>query len=72
MKELNSRISEKDIAALNFRPNLVIKGEKLIPYEEDHWDWIKIGDVVFRYLAPCTRYCGDTRKMCTSGIIDMI
>lgn len=53
--ELQSRITDRTVRALNFRPNLVVKGEKLIPFEEDKWKWVKIGDVIFRQLSPCFR-----------------
>jgi len=33
--------------------NFVVKGA--IAYEEDKWDWVKIGDVIFRNVRPCTR-----------------
>lgn len=34
--------------------NFVIKGATTA-YEEDKWDWVKIGDVVMRNIKPCTR-----------------
>ena len=42
-----------DIAMRRFRPNLVIAGA--MPWEEDNWRAIKIGDVRFRVAAPCAR-----------------
>ncbi|PSN39534.1 hypothetical protein C0J52_12382 [Blattella germanica] len=37
-----------------FRPNFVVKGSQ--PYEEDKWQWIKIGETAtFRAVKPCTR-----------------
>ncbi|XP_019869882.2 mitochondrial amidoxime reducing component 2 [Aethina tumida] len=54
--DLNQRLSNEDkITALNFRPNFTIKGENLKPYEEDKWDWIKIGDVILRNAMECGR-----------------
>ena len=51
--ELNTRV-ENSVEALRFRPNIVIKGPGA--YDEDKWDWIKIGDeVVFQNVKPCTR-----------------
>ncbi|XP_014229560.1 mitochondrial amidoxime reducing component 2-like [Trichogramma pretiosum] len=50
--DLNGRI-EDPVTPLNFRPNFVVKGAE--PLEEDSWDWIKIGQVVFRNVKPCTR-----------------
>lgn len=54
MDDLNSRIDHV-IKPLQFRPNIVVKGPK--PFEEDNWNWIRIGDTaVFRSVKPCTRY----------------
>lgn len=51
--ELN-RHMDHVITPLQFRPNFVVKGPKA--YEEDHWNWVRIGDnVVFRNIKPCTR-----------------
>ncbi|KAI4486391.1 hypothetical protein M0802_012282 [Mischocyttarus mexicanus] len=50
--DLNSRL-EKPITSSYFRANFVVK--KANVYEEDSWDWIKIGNVVFRNVRPCTR-----------------
>ncbi|MNE17813.1 MOSC domain protein [compost metagenome] len=38
---------------LRFRPNLVIEGSEA--FAEDGWKRIRIGDVEFRVLKPCTR-----------------
>ncbi|KAG7198382.1 hypothetical protein KM043_005773 [Ampulex compressa] len=50
--ELNNRL-EEPVTAQNFRMNFVVKGATA--YEEDTWDWIKIGDVILRNVKPCTR-----------------
>lgn len=50
--DLNTRLKEP-IKARQFRNNFVIKGAK--PYDEDNWEWIKIGESVFRNTMPCTR-----------------
>ncbi|CAD1476740.1 unnamed protein product, partial [Heterotrigona itama] len=50
--ELNTRL-EDPITADRFRPNFVVKGPTA--YEEDCWGWIKISDVVFKTILPCTR-----------------
>lgn len=52
ISELNSRL-EEPVTAHHFRPNFVVKGATA--YEEDGWDWIKIGNVIFRNVKPCTR-----------------
>lgn len=36
-----------------FRPNFVVKGD--LPFAEDEWKTIKIGDVVFDVTSPCAR-----------------
>lgn len=33
--------------------NFVVKGAE--PHDEDSWDWVKIGDIIFRNIRPCTR-----------------
>lgn len=44
LKDLNSKL-ENPITIDNFRPNIVVSG--LLPYEEDNWSSIKIGDCEF-------------------------
>ncbi|XP_028982579.1 mitochondrial amidoxime reducing component 2 [Diachasma alloeum] len=50
--DLNTRI-EDSVTPQQFRPNFVVKGAE--PLEEDTWDWVKIGSVIFRNVKPCTR-----------------
>ncbi|GJQ83431.1 hypothetical protein Trydic_g14211 [Trypoxylus dichotomus] len=52
--ELNTHLAEP-ITANNFRPNVLVEGGDLKAYAEEDWDWIKIGDAVFRNVKPCTR-----------------
>lgn len=52
VNDLNTKLDEP-VVTQNFRPNFVVKGA--IAYDEDTWDWVKIGDVVFRNVMPCTR-----------------
>jgi uncharacterized protein YcbX len=49
---LNQELSTA-VSLRHFRPNLVIAGA--LPYEEDDWAEIKIGEVVFEVAKPCTR-----------------
>lgn len=41
------------ISMLRFRPNLVVAGTK--PHAEDNWKQIRIGNVEFDVVKPCTR-----------------
>ncbi|XP_046422993.1 mitochondrial amidoxime reducing component 2 isoform X2 [Neodiprion virginianus] len=50
--DLNTRL-EDPVTPQHFRPNFVVKGAQVL--EEDSWDWVKIGNVVFRNVKPCTR-----------------
>lgn len=50
--DLNNRL-EEPVTPQNFRMNFCVKGAKA--YEEDNWDWVKVGQVIFRNLRPCTR-----------------
>lgn len=51
--DLNTRIDHV-VEPLQFRPNIIVEGPKA--YEEDTWNWVRIGDnVVFRNIKPCTR-----------------
>ncbi|KAF5301665.1 hypothetical protein FQA39_LY19094 [Lamprigera yunnana] len=54
VRDLQERLPNSDVSVHNFRPNFVIDGD-LQPYTEDEWDWIKIGDVVFRNVMLCGR-----------------
>ncbi|KAF2899112.1 hypothetical protein ILUMI_07066 [Ignelater luminosus] len=53
--ELSTRIPASNITAHNFRPNILIEGEDLGPYDEDKWNWVKIGDVILQNVKACTR-----------------
>lgn len=50
--DLNTRL-EDQVTPLHFRPNFIVKGAEAL--DEDTWDWIKIGPVIFRNVKPCTR-----------------
>ncbi|MBG56586.1 MAG: MOSC domain-containing protein [Deltaproteobacteria bacterium] len=52
LEDLNGRIDEK-ISMKRFRPNLVVKNT--IPYQEDDWKSIRIGDCVLQLVKPCSR-----------------
>lgn len=52
IEDLNDRLSDCQVSAHNFRPNIIVKSE---PYAEDEWKWVKIGDAIFRLIKPATR-----------------
>lgn len=52
VEQLNSRL-ENPVSALHFRPNIVVQGD--LPFAEDSWAHIKIGEVEFEVSKPCSR-----------------
>lgn len=52
LDDLNSRL-EQPISMDRFRPNIVVQGCQ--PYAEDNWKKIRIGNIVFRIVKPCSR-----------------
>lgn len=52
--DLNKHL-DHTVTSLHFRPNIVIDGPA--PYDEDHFEWIRIGEnTTLRCLKPCFRY----------------
>lgn len=49
---LNSKLA-KPVPILRFRPNLVVAGTE--PHAEDGWKRIRVGEVEFDVVKPCTR-----------------
>lgn len=45
--------SNTELSPLRFRPNILVKGCE--PFEEDNWKKIKIGDITFDIVKPCSR-----------------
>lgn len=52
LDDLNSRM-EKPLPMNRFRTNFVFTGG--VPFEEDKWKKVKIGDVLFEAVKPCAR-----------------
>lgn len=48
-----ARGAGEPLSMLRFRPNVVIDGE--VPFAEDGWSTVRIGDVEFRTAEPCDR-----------------
>lgn len=55
MNDLQKRIGNSNISVENFRPNIVVDAPTLEAYAEDDWDFLKVGDVIFRNVKECTR-----------------
>ena len=53
LADLNTR-SPRPVTVQDFRPNLVISGDAL-PYSEDCWRRIRVGDVRFEVVESCAR-----------------
>jgi uncharacterized protein YcbX len=52
LNDLNRRLDEP-VSMRRFRPNIVFKGG--LPFQEDEWKRIAIGDVEFALVKPCSR-----------------
>ncbi len=52
LKDLNTRL-EQPVSMRRFRPNLVVDGD--LPYAEDNWRRIRIGEVEFEGVKNCSR-----------------
>ncbi len=52
LDDLNQRLSTP-VAMRRFRPNLVVSGCE--PFAEDNWKMIRIGELNFRIVKPCSR-----------------
>jgi len=52
LDDLSQKVG-RSLEMLRFRPNLVIEGSEA--FAEDGWKRIRIGDVEFRVVKPCSR-----------------
>lgn len=52
LDDLNGRL-DTPVEMKRFRPNLVVTGNQA--FDEDSWKRIRIGDVTFRLVKPCSR-----------------
>ena len=56
LEDLNQRMAKKNEPALpmmRFRPNIVVETD--VPFIEDQWTGIRIGEVEMRIVKPCSR-----------------
>jgi hypothetical protein len=71
LDDLNQKLSsngKEPIPMSRFRPNIVVRGKSLEPFEEDRWKVIAIGDVVFAIVKACPR-CKQSCTDQTTGIV---
>ncbi len=57
LSDLNGRLASP-LPMNRFRPNIVVRGCE--PYAEDRWRRIRIGELLFRVVKPCSR-CATTQ-----------
>ena len=53
LTQLNEWIGDEEMAMLRFRPNVVVDGD--VPFAEDDWSRIRLGDVDYRFAERCDR-----------------
>ena len=63
LQDLNTRLASP-VTMARFRPNIVVSGA--LPFEEDTWREIRIGDLRFEVVKPCAR-CVMTTVEPTTG-----
>jgi len=71
LQELNSRLIKKDkpqISMDQFRPNIVIRGEGMKPFEEDTWKVIRINNTLLHIVKGCPR-CKQSCINQTTGLV---
>ncbi|XP_042906859.1 mitochondrial amidoxime-reducing component 1 [Parasteatoda tepidariorum] len=52
--DLNTKLKDNHVSAINFRPNVLVDG--CHPYDEDSWEFIKLGDgAEIMNVIPCHR-----------------
>jgi uncharacterized protein YcbX len=71
LEALNEKLVEggkETIPMSRFRPNIVVKGTLLTPFEEDRWKVVAIGDTVFAIVKACPR-CKQSCTDQTTGTV---
>lgn len=54
LADLNARLTDP-VDMVRFRPNIVVGGGGMPPFDEDHWRRIRIGTTEFAVVKPCAR-----------------
>jgi len=73
LDDLNQKLKargKEPIPMSRFRPNIVVKGKSLKPFEEDRWKVIAIGDVVFAIVKACPRCKQSCTDQTTGAVSD--
>ncbi|PCI53766.1 MAG: oxidoreductase [Gammaproteobacteria bacterium] len=68
LDDLNQRLladNQQTVSMAQFRPNIVV--DNCLPFAEDGWQYIRIGEIDFKVSKPCER-CVFTTVNPTSGI----
>ena len=71
LEALNQKLvkgGKEKIPMSRFRPNIVVKGDSLEPFEEDRWKVIAIGNVVFAIVKACPR----CKQSCTDQVTGVV
>lgn len=66
LDELNRRL-EQPVEMIRFRPNIVVAGAPE-PHAEDHWKWLRCGEVEFDVAKACARCAVPTIDPATAVI----
>ncbi|KAG5871124.1 hypothetical protein JTB14_031137 [Gonioctena quinquepunctata] len=64
--DVNSRLEEK-VSGDCFRSNMLVEDQNLEAFEEDSWEWVKVGNVVMKNIAECVR-CVNTTVDTETGV----
>lgn len=65
LADLNSRLDEP-LPMNRFRPNIIVRGAD-VPFAEDGWQAIRIGDTVLDLVKPCARCAITTTDQATAA-----
>lgn len=66
--DISAKVPNENITVNNFRPNILVHNDDKVPFAEDEWKWVKIGNVVLYTAKPCVR-CNNTLVDPETGIV---